>query len=108
MQRLRAITPSRPLFSMGTPSVGIQIVATSTGLVLDIQAENTATAGHMHKCHAVAKLPLDFAMQFGSALQSAIDVAWGVDDGLTVRSDPRQTAVWSNATFTEPAGRRAA
>jgi hypothetical protein len=95
------------LFSVGIPSAEIQIVAISTGLVLDLQAENLDTDGHARRCHAVARLPLDVAVQLRSTLARAIDAAWRLDDPITERSDPRQTALWSNATFTEPARRRA-
>ena len=96
------------LFSVGIPSAEIQIVANSTDLVLDLQAENLDTDGQARRCHAVARLPLDIAMQLELTLGRAIDAAWGLDDPITERSDPRQTALWSNATFTVPARRRAA
>jgi hypothetical protein len=105
-QQRQANTPAS-LFSVGMPSAEIQIVATSTGLVLDVQAENIGTDGHPHRCHAVARLPLDAAMQFETALQSAIDAAWGLDHPITERSDPRQTVLWSNATLTETIRRAA-
>jgi hypothetical protein len=96
----------RSLFSVGTPSAKIQIVATGSGLVLDLQAENIDTDGHARRCHAVAKLPLDLAMRLETALQDAIHATWGIDDPLTERSDPRQTALWSQSTFVEPLRRR--
>ena len=106
--RLNNANTRASLFSVGTPSAEIQIVATGSGLVLDLQAENTATDGRSHKSHAVARLPLDVAMRFEAAVHSAIDAAWGLDDPITELSDPRQTALWSNATFTAPVRRIAA
>lgn len=100
---MRLQSNKRPaLFSVGTSTAEIQIVAAASGLVLDVQAENVDTDGNARRCHATAKIPLDIAMQFETALQHAIDAAWGLDDPLTERSDPRQTALWSPSTFVEP------
>jgi hypothetical protein len=45
-------------------------------------------------------------MQFETALQHAIDAAWSYEpSGPTERTDPRQTALWSPATFTMPVRR---
>jgi D-alanine-D-alanine ligase-like ATP-grasp enzyme len=86
----------------------IQIVSTSKGIVLDVQTTNVATDGRTHQCHAVTKLAADEAMRLQIALQDAIDAAWGTDDPTTERSDPRQTALWSQSTSIEPLRRRAA
>jgi hypothetical protein len=107
MRQQRQANTRASLFSVGTPSTEIQIVATSTGLVLDVQAENIGTDGHSRRCHAVARLPLDVAMQFETTLGRAIDAAWGLNEPITERSDPRQTALWSNARFTETIRRSA-
>ena len=104
---VRATTTSSRLFSIGTATTEIQIVATTFGLVIDLQADNIDTDGHARRCHATARLPADVAMQLEIAVQKANDVAWGVDDPITERSDPRQTALWSPATFTAPVWRAA-
>jgi hypothetical protein len=106
-QQKQANTPAF-FFSLGTPSADIQIVATDSGLVLDLQAENVGTDGQTRRSHAVAKLPIDVAMQLETVLRDAIDVAWGIEDPITERSDPRQTALWSQSTFVELWRRRAA
>lgn len=98
--RLRDAHTCAFLFSVGTPSAEIQIVVTGSGLVLDLQADENETDGHVRRCHAVARLPVDVAIQLETALQNAIDAALGIDDPTTERSDPRQTALWSPATFT--------
>jgi hypothetical protein len=98
--RLRDAHTPALLFSVGTPSAEIQIAATASGLVLDLQADNSEADGHVRRCHAVARLPVDVAMQLETALQNAIDATWGIDDPINERSDPRQTALWSPATFT--------
>jgi hypothetical protein len=107
MRQQRQPNTRASLFSVGTPSAEIQIVATGSGLVLDLQAEDIGTDGHARRCHAVAKIPLDIAMQLELTLGRAIDAAWGFDDRITERSDPRQTALWSNSTFTETIRRAA-
>ena len=108
MRQQRHANTRASLFSVGTPSAEIQIVATRSGLVLDLQAEIIDTDGHTRRCHATAKLPIDVTMRLEIALQQAIDAAWGGDDPITKRSDPRQTALWSQSTFVEPLRRRAA
>jgi hypothetical protein len=108
MRRLSNANIRASLFSVGTPSAEIQIVATRSGLVLDLQAENFGTDGHIGRCHAVAKLPIDVAVRLEIALQNAIDAAWGTSDPITERSDPRQTALWSQSTCVEAWRRRAA
>jgi hypothetical protein len=102
MRQQRHAHTRASLFSVETPSAEIQIVATHFGLVLDLQAENIDTDGHARRCHAVARLPIDVAMRLGAAIQNAVDAAWGTDDLITERSDPRQTALWSQHTFVEP------
>ena len=106
-QQRHAHTRTSP-FSVGTSSAEIQIVATCSGLVLDLQAENVGTDGHIYRSHAVAKLPIDVAMRLETALQKAIDAAWVIDDPVTETSDPRQTALWSQSTLVGPLRRRAA
>jgi hypothetical protein len=108
MRQQRQANTRASLFSVGTSSAEVQIVATSTGLVLDLQADNIDTEGHVRRCHATAKLPIEVAMQFETALQNAIDTAWGMYDPITERSDPRQMALWLQSTFIEPLRRKAA
>lgn len=98
------------LFSMHTQAAEIQIVASSRGIVLDLQATNIDTEGHARASHAITKLCLDEAMGLAALLENAISAAWDIDDPMTERTDPRQTALWSPATFTAPCrtSRRAA
>ncbi len=108
MQRLHRPTTTPALFSMVARTAIIQIVSTSKGIVLDLQATNIATDGRPHECHAVTKLTADEAMRLEIALQDAIDAIWGTSDPITERSDPRQTALWSQSTFVDSWRRRAA
>jgi|ERR1700679_865658 hypothetical protein len=108
MRRNNVLSTSTSLFSMGTASVEIQIVSTSRGIVLDMQARNTATDGSVQSSHTVAKLALDEAVRLETLLGNAVSAAWDADDVVTERSDPRQTALWSPASFTAPATRRRA
>jgi hypothetical protein len=108
MQRLLRPTTTPTLFSMVARTAVIQIVSTSKGIVLDVQATNVATDGRAHQCHAVTKLAADEAVRLEIALQNAIDAAWGTNDPITERSDPRQTALWSQSTFVESLRRRTA
>ncbi len=108
MQRLQRPTTTPALFSMVARTAMIQIVSTSKGIVLDLQATNVATDGRTHECHAVTKLTADEAVRLEIALQNAIDAAWGTSDPITERSDPRQTALWSRSTFIASWRRRAA
>jgi hypothetical protein len=108
MQRLLPPTTAPALFSMATQTALIQIVGIGQGIVLDVQANNVATDGRLHQCHAVTRLALHEALRLETALQNAIDAAWGTDDPISERSDSRQTAFWSQSTFVESLRRRAA
>jgi hypothetical protein len=107
MRQQRQANTRASLFSVGTQLAEIQIVATASGLVLDLQTDNIETDGHVRRCHAVARFPIDVAMQLETALQNAIDTAWEIDDPVNERPDRRQTALWSPATFTVRARRAA-
>ena len=109
MRLERSVTTHPVLFSMVAQSAEIQIVSTSRGIVIDVQATNIATDGHPCPCHAVAKLALDEAVRLETLLGSAVSAVWDADELPTERTDPRQTALWSNASFTIPIrSRRAA
>jgi len=109
MRQQRPITTSSSLFSMATQTAKIQIVATSRGLLLDVQASWFDTTGHARVGHATTMSCLDQAMRLETLLQEALSAAWDIDeDGPTERSDPRQACLWSPATATERARRRAA
>lgn len=103
--RLKRCNKHSSLFSVGGQSTQIQIVASASGLVLDLQATNIGTDGQPRRCHATAKLPLDLAMQVEIALQQAIDVAWGLDDHPTELTDSRQAGLWSDNVLSEPVRR---
>jgi hypothetical protein len=101
--RLQPSTTTPSLFSITTQTALIQIVATSRGVVLDVQATNIATDGRAHQCHATAKLALDEAVRLEDILRRSVDAAWDCEPtGRTERTDERQTALWSPATFTAP------
>ena len=99
------------LFSMHTQAAEIQIVSSSRGLVIDVQATNIDTEGHPRGCHAITRLHLDEAMRLEALLGNAISAAWDLDDPLTERTDPRQTAlpaIWSESVSIQRRHRRAA
>ena len=109
MRLEKTVTTHPVLLSMAAQSAEIQIVSTSRGIVIDVQATNIATDGHPRRCHAVAKLALDEAVRLEALLGNAVSAVWDADDLPTERTDPRQTALWSNASFTIPIrSRRAA
>jgi hypothetical protein len=86
---------------METSSAVIQLVTTSRGIVVDVQTTNFDTDGRPSLCHSVTKLTIDEAMRVEAALRDAIDSSMGI----TPHTDARQTALWSNVTFSEPVRR---
>jgi hypothetical protein len=99
---------STALFSFATSSgTLIQIVATSRGIVFDVQATNVGSDGHAYKCHAVAKLALDEVMRLQTVLDQAVDASWDCESGRTERTDERQIGLWSPSTYTAPVRRAA-
>lgn len=104
-----SIPPS--LFAMSTQAAEIQIVASPRGLVIDLQATNVDTEGHARACHAITRLALDEAMRLQTLLDQAVDAAWDIDDPVTERTDPRQSAlpaIWSDSVTIQQRHRRAA
>ena len=97
MSKMSKPTTSPTLISMETSSALIQIVATSRGVLLDLQATNVATDGSKRKSHAITKFTIDDALRFEAGIQRAIDAA--------LEADGRQTALWPNVTFSELSGR---
>jgi hypothetical protein len=110
MQKLSLPTVTPRLLSMATRdgNVTVQIVSTSTSIVLDLQANNFDTSGRLNRSHAVAKFDLDDAMRLETALTNAIDTAWQYDVAPTERTDCRQTQLWSDVTHSAPVRRAAA
>ena len=80
------------LFSTGGTFGEIQVVATQENIVVDIQARNYDTAGHLHREHALANLSLASAVRLRDLLSEAIDHA------QSITLDLRATAVWSPVT----------
>jgi hypothetical protein len=97
--RLNQHNTSR-LFSTADTFGEIQIVAGSECVVVDVQARNYDTAGHLHRDHALANLSLTAAARLRDLLSEAIDHA------RSVTLDSRQTALWSNAASTARVARR--
>jgi hypothetical protein len=100
MRQLSADTmPARALSTAGTWGE-IQIVPCYESIVLDVQARNYDTSGHLHRDHALASLSLTTAIRLhallGQAIQAAVDV------------EPRQPGLWSEATMRGGALRRRA
>jgi hypothetical protein len=72
----------------------IQIVAGGEHVIVDLQARNYDTAGHLHHDHAMVDLSLSAAIRLKDLLDEAITHAH------SVTLDTRQTALWSPATHT--------
>jgi hypothetical protein len=70
----------------------IQIAATQENVVLDVQARNYDSAGHLHRDHALANLSLATAARLRDLLSEAIEYA------NSARLDVRQTSLWSENT----------
>ena len=101
MSRLNPYKASGGLFSIATPTVEIQLVASSRDLLVDLQATSYDVSGHRHLSHATAALSLDDAIRLEMVLGDAISAVLAIDD-------PRQTALWSPVTYSDsPARRRA-
>lgn len=98
MSKLTQHSTTCALLSMETSSALIQLVTTSRGIVVDVQATNVDTEGNPHLSHALTKLSVDDAIRLELMLQGAIDASFGI----TPRTDARQTALWSNISFSEP------
>jgi hypothetical protein len=77
----------------------IQIVAASENVVVDVEARNYDTAGHLHRDRALANLSLAAAARLRDLLSEAIDHAHAVT------LDRRQTALWSDSAVRAVAGR---
>lgn len=86
---------------METSSALIQLVTTSRGIVVDMQTTNFDTDGRPRQSQSITKLSIDDAMRLEALLQRAIDASMGI----TPHTDARQTALWSNVTFSEPVRR---
>src|ERR1700733_8565091 len=101
MTRLNSYKASGGLFSIATPNTQIQLVASSRALLADLRPTSYDVAGHRRLSHATAALSLDDAIRLEMVLSDAISAVLAIDD-------PRQTALWSPATYSDsPARRRA-
>jgi hypothetical protein len=92
------ITCVRPLSTGGTWGE-IQIVGTAETLVLDIQARNYDSAGHLRRDHAVVNISVHTAMRLHQILDEAIEASLDVSAGRT------QPGLWSDATTAAIASR---
>jgi hypothetical protein len=81
------------LFSSSGTFGEIQIVAGQDHVIVDVQARNYDTSGHLHRDHALANLSLASAARLRDLLDEAITHAH------SVTLDTRQTALWSPATY---------
>jgi hypothetical protein len=98
--RLNQHNNTSRLFSTADTFGEIQIVAGSDRLVVDVQARNYDTAGHLHRDHALADLSLAAAARLRDLLSEAIEHCH------SVTLDRRQTALWSNSASTARVSRR--
>jgi len=93
------------LVSTGGTWGEIQIVSTADNLVIDVQARNYDTAGHLHRDQAVVQISVQTAIRFRQLLDEAIEAS------LDVSACRNQPGLWSDATTAAIAsrwGRRAA
>jgi hypothetical protein len=82
------------LFSTAGTFGEIQIVAGQEHVIVDLQARNYDTAGHLHRDHALANLSLSAATRLRDLLDEALVHAH------SITLDTRQTALWSPVTRT--------
>jgi hypothetical protein len=75
----------------------LQVSAAHEHVVLDIQSRNYNTVGHLHREHALVKLPLETAMRLRDLLDQAIETSQGVLDAA-------QPGLWSDSTVAFVAG----
>jgi hypothetical protein len=101
MSRLNSYKARGGLFSIATPTAEIQLVASSRDLLVDLQATSYDVSGHRRLSHATAALTLDDAIRLEMVLSDAISAVLAIDD-------PRQTALWSPATYSGASARRRA
>jgi hypothetical protein len=95
--RLNPHNTSR-LFSYRDTTAEFQLIACSESVVVDVQAKNYDTSGHLHHDHCLANLSLTAAARLRDLLSEAVDHA------RCVTLDNRQTAAWGGS----PARRRVA
>jgi hypothetical protein len=97
------------LFSMGTKSAEVQVVANGpNGIIIDAQTVEHDVAGHKRHAHTTIRLSIDDAIRYEIIIGDAISIAleaWQDDPRQTrlwapaVTPDTRQTAIWSDATL---------
>jgi hypothetical protein len=99
MSRLIPVTTgARPLSTGGTWGE-IQIVLAAENLVLDVQARNYDTAGHLRRDHATVSISVQAAVRLRYLLGEAIEASLDVSAGC------RQPGLWSDATTAAVASR---
>lgn len=91
MRQLCAHSTDATLRSIADTWGQIQIIAMPERIALDIQARNYDTAGHLHRDHALANLPLATAIRLRALLSEAIEAA--------LDCEPRQPGLWSDTTM---------
>ena len=87
MSRLQATNHQSCLFSMAAGTAGIQIVATSNGLVIDTQVDVHDVTGASRRQHTTARIDIAAAISLELILGDAITAALGIPD-------TRQTALF--------------
>jgi hypothetical protein len=105
MSRLIPVTTGARLLSTGGTWGEIQIVWTAENLVLDVQARNYDTTGHLRRDHAMVSISVQTAVRLRHILGEAIEAS------LDVSAARSQPGLWSDATTGAIAtrwGRRAA
>lgn len=99
MSGYHASSNTSRLFAIEGTFGSLQIVAADDRVLIDATTRNYDTLGHLHKEHALADLPLDVAVRFRDLLTVAIEHVF------SVKLNGKQTALWSETTLREQAGR---
>jgi len=89
MPGLRPITTSARLLSLGGTWGEVQLVATSSHVILDLEGRNYDTAGFPCRDRALANLSLETAIRLRELLNEAIAVA--------TEADPAHPGLWSDS-----------
>lgn len=99
MSRPNLVTTCARLLSTGGTWGEIQIVSMSESLVLDVQARNYDSAGHLRRDHAVVNISVQTAVRLRQLLGEAIEASLDVSAGRA------QPGLWSDATTAATATR---
>jgi len=89
MSRLRSVTTSARLLSLGGAWGEVQLVATSSHVILDLEGGNYDTTGLPCRDRALANLSPETAIRLRELLNEAIAVA--------TEADPAHPGLWSDS-----------